>query len=294
MPLVSRTKRGGHVAEPVQRGIVSRLELPRANGEIETDISKFIHLVSGDRKIGKSSLFKEFEDPFFIFCEPGGISISSKKVNISSWEDFKKIVYLLESEPDYCRTVIIDTGYMAYEWCYDFCLRSMNLTSPRDEAWGTAWKFIEREFRTEQMKILNAGFGLGVTAHTEMKTLKTRQGVEYEKLTVQLGGQATKFYNAFADIIVHIQYDERGERELVIRGDNTVEAGTRTSQNFLYTDGSRIKSIPFDFTDESIPEKSAYKRYNDAFYNKLVKPQTTVKTSSVDGGLPRVSRKPRS
>jgi hypothetical protein len=178
-------------------------------------------------------------------------------------------VYQLEGDPDYCDIVIIDTGYMAYELCFDFCLRKLKITDPRDEGWGSGWKLIEREFRNEQMKILNAGFGLGVTAHTEMKTLKTRQGVEYQKLCIQLGGQAGKFYNSFADIICHFQYDEKGKREIILRGDNLVEAGTRTKENFFFTDDTPIMTLPIDFTGEKDPAKEAYKVLVKAFNNQL-------------------------
>lgn len=228
-------------------------------------------LVSGDRKIGKTTFFKEFPDPFFLFCEPGGKSIRAKKVDIRSWEDFTKVVFLLESNPSYCKTVVIDTGYMLYEYCYAFMLEKFNIEHPNDEAWGNAWKFIEREFRTEQSKIIDAGFGLGITAHTEIKTVRNRQGIEVQKLAIQLGSQATKFYNAFADIIVHYQYDENGNREMVIRGDNTIEAGTRTTDSFLYTDGTRIKTLPMEFSEFPNPEAKAFELFTKAFNNAVVK-----------------------
>jgi hypothetical protein len=229
--------------------------------------------VSGDRKIGKTSFLNQFPDPFFCFCEPGGISTKAKKKNVRCWEDFQDITSLLTAKRDYCRNVNLDTGYMLYEYCWDYCLRHFGIEKPQDESWGSAWKFIEREFRMEQMKIIDAGFGLGITAHTEIKTVKNRQGLEREKLTIQLGGQATKFYNAFADIIVHYQYDDNGRREMVIRGDNTIEAGTRTTDNFLYTDGSRIMSLPMDFSEAKCPEKEAFALFTKAFNNELKKVQ---------------------
>jgi len=275
-----RPTRAGSLAARQDRNSSGIRELPSYEKGVETDLSRFVVLVSGDRKIGKTTFFKEFPDPFFCFCEPGGKSIPGKKVNIRCWEDFKKVTTLLTATPDYCKTVVIDTGYMLYEYCFDFCLRTFGIDRPQDESWGNAWKFIEREFRTEQLKITDAGYGLGATAHTEIKTVKNRQGIEHEKLTIQLGGQATKFYNAFADIIVHYQYDENGRREMVIRGDNTIEAGTRTTDNFLYTDGSRISSLPMEFSNAKRPEKEAFALFEKAFNNGIEREGGKVATRS--------------
>jgi hypothetical protein len=269
MGIVRPVRRGSLSVQPQRRARIT--ELPEYDDCIETNLFRYVILVSGDRKIGKTTFLREYPDPFFCFCEPGGVSVKAKKKNVRCWEDFQDLTALLEAKPDYCETVVIDTGYMLYEYCFDYCLRTFGIDKPQDEAWGNAWKFIEREFRTMQMKIIDSGFGLGVTAHTEIKTVKNRQGLEREKLTIQLGGQATKFYNAFADIIVHYQYNDDHNREMVIRGDDTIEAGTRTTDNFLYTDGSRIKSLQMEFTDVKRPEKAAFDLFVKAFNNELQK-----------------------
>jgi hypothetical protein len=250
------------------------MTLPEGPEEAETDFYHYIHLISGDRKIGKTDLLSNFPDCFFIFGEPGGRSIRARKRWILSWDDFKTLVYWLCLRPDYCKTIHLDTGYMLYELCFSYMLRELNIDKPQDEDWGNAWKFVEKEFRDEHMKLLSSGFGLAITAHTETKHIKKGK-LEYDKLCIQLGGQAGKFYNAFADIIIHYQYGTNGKREMAVRGDNTIEAGTRTKDNFLYTDGQPIITLPCDFTGQPDPGKLTFELYKAAFENRLKNPGAT-------------------
>jgi hypothetical protein len=250
---------------------IRSVQLPEEESIPESDMNRFTFLISGERKIGKSSLCAQFPDTLFLMCEPGGKALKARIINIDRWEDVKSVVFQLCSQRDYCKTVVIDTGYMFYELCFDYCLRTMGIDKPSDESWGNAWKLIEREFRSVHSDLINAGFGLIITAHTEIKEVKKRDGVTYSKLTTQLGGQATRFYNGFVDILCHYNYDSNGKRELIIRGDDFVEAGTRTEENFFFSDGSPIMSIPMDFSGKKNPAKYAFEHLSDAFYNRLIK-----------------------
>jgi hypothetical protein len=153
---------------------------------------------------------------------------------------------------------------MCYERCFEYCLRTLGLTSPRDEAWGSAWKFIDKEFRTAHTRLLNLGLGFIVTAHSELKEVQRRDGSAYNKLTTQLGGQATRYYSAVVDVIAYYAYDLHGNRELVLKGTGDLEAGSRIKGHFLSQNGEPISAVSMGKSEEE-----GYRNFLAAFNNSL-------------------------
>jgi hypothetical protein len=240
-------------------------ELPDALSEPAENLEQYTMLVFGERKIGKTTLFARYPDPFFLFFEPGGKALRLKSRYMESWEDFLHAISLLEKNPGYCKTVIIDTGFMCYERCFEYCKKKLGLEDIRDEAWGGGWKVIDAEFRAAHERLFALGLSFQVTAHTEIKHFKKKDGTEYDKLTTQLGGQATRFYNGIVDIISYYQYGNGGRRVLTIRGSDHVEAGSRVEGHFKFADGSPIDDIPMGNSPEE-----AFRNLQLAFDNKLI------------------------
>jgi hypothetical protein len=246
-----------------------KLELPKSKSKPETDLSKVMWLLYGERKIGKTSLAAEFDDPLFFMFEPGGKALSIRQVNIPEWGTFKEYLTLLEKNPGYCKTVVIDTGYQAYEKCLDWVCKTHGISHPSDEEWGKGWDMVRKEFTQAHDRIFNMGLGFIVTAHSEIKEVLRRDGSKYHKLSVQLGGAPFKYYAGVADIIAYYQYDDKGQRELTVRGDSFIEAGCRLTDAFRYTDGTEISHIPIG----NKGTKKAYEILLNAFANKLIKPK---------------------
>ena len=264
---------------------IPKLTLPEAPSEISNNLSDYIWLLYGERKIGKTTLLAQFEDVFFLMFDPKNRGLAIYQRHVSKWEEFLKYIKLLEENPDYCKMVIIDTGFMAYEMCYAYVCKKHGVEDPRDKGWAVVWKDISREFMEAHERILNLGLGLGITAHADIKEITRKDGTSYNKLTTQLGSAAFKYYNGLVDIIAYYHYNEKGNRELLLRGDSLVEAGTRIEQHFQYTDGSPVVNIPMGKNP-----KEAFNNVQKAFNNQLMRPKEAERKSKTKKSFKRKKR----
>lgn len=258
---------------PSESADTSSLSLPKRNGIPLRNLSDFTYLFYGERKIGKTTIFSQFEDPFFLMFEPGAKALSIRERFCSTWEHFLAYLDLLEKNPKYCKTVVIDTGHGAYERCFDYVCRSFGVEHPTDintekNKWEASkvWKAIEKEFISAHNRIADLDVAFAVTAHSTLREVKRRDGSIYDKLTIELGSQAFKFYAGVVDVIGYYQYNIKSERVLTIAGDDMVEAGSRVKGHFRYNDGSPIVDIPMGQSEEQ-----AYRNLELAFNNKLKK-----------------------
>lgn len=228
--------------------------------------SDYDFMIYGPRHVGKTTLFSEFEDPFFMMWEPGGKALAIKQLAIPSWEVALDVLQSLKSKKGYCKTVVMDTGYMAYERCFEWTLKKFGVISPQDKSFGTVWKFIEKEFREFHFKIKDIGMSLGITAHSEVKEVKEKSGVSYDKLQTQLSSQAQRLYKGIIDVTGYYNKSKDGTRVLTIQDDSFIEAaGNRAEGHFLYKDTHLpIAEIPMGKN-----KKEAYQNLLKAFNNQL-------------------------
>lgn len=247
--------------------------LPEGLSEVSHRLEDYSFLIYGERKIGKTELFSQFDGALFFMFDPPNVGLAIKQMYMPTWKHFKKALELLkkrlESDPEYCKFVVIDTGFMAYERCYQYMVREiLGIENAQNNDRGLAWKEISREFMEAHDIIFQLGLGLGVTAHAEIRTVKRKDGTSYDKLTTQLGAQAFKFYNGALDIVAFYQYNVSNKRELTIRGNSLIEAGVRIKKDthFMNEDGTQIDNILMGTS-----AKQAYKNLLSAFDNNLEK-----------------------
>lgn len=257
-------------AKRVVKSSDSGLSLPTGLSEPTGNMMEYSWLIYGERKIGKTTLLSMFPNHFFLMFEKGAKGLRIRKEYVEDWNQFLGYLTLLEKNPTYCDTVILDTGGECYEQCLIQTKADLSLEDIRDKAWGGGYVEIRQRFAAAHERLFRLPAGFAVTAHSEVKTIKPKFGAEYDKISIQLSGQAFKYYAGVVDTIAYYHYDDDGRRILTIRGDETVEAGTRCEGHFLYPDGTPIKDIPMGDSKEE-----AWENLCAAFRNELPKPRET-------------------
>lgn len=241
--------------------------LPKKDGGICDKLNEFTYLIHGEPGIGKSTFAQQFPDSFFLFFEPGGRTIHHRKKFIPDWSDALKVLKQLEKNPGYCQTVIIDTGYKAYEKCLHWSMADMGLTEPGDEDWGKAWTYIEKNFIEFHYRLLAAGYSYLTIAHSEYMVIKKRNKPEVHKIKTMLGKQAWRYYWTDADLVGYYELNADGERVLQIRENPDVEVKCRIDNHFLYSGTNKIiKEIPMGKN-----KFEAFNNFEAAFNNCLSK-----------------------
>ena len=255
------------VAKPKTK-MPTGFKLPTEKSIPSNNLNDYSIFLYGEKKIGKTTFVSQWEDAYFMMFEPGAKALSILKSDIPDWETFKLAIDLLEENPDYCKTVVIDTVDLCYEACFNYMGRKLRIEHPSDvNDYGKTWNQYEREFVSQLQRIFNLGKGCVFISHAEQKDLKTRTGSVFNKLEPTAPKQAQRFLGGIVDLWAYYGYRNK-QRILVIDGDEYINAGNRFINNFKYTNGKRVEVVPMG----NSPEES-FKNFNNAYLNKLVAPK---------------------
>lgn len=226
--------------------------LPIEPKAAETDPLRYVLLLYGREKIGKTTWLSSFPDALFLTTEPGTKGLRIFEYNADdggcrTWEHIRAAVALLETNPNRFRTVVIDTADRAYDLCMDYVCRALGIDHPGESAdgrkdFGKSWKEVKKEFANIVHRILQTGRGLAFTSHAKEETFRSRGGDEFVRIHPTMSGQARGVVEALVDLFFYAEYmrapDGTPRRVLITEGDELVWAGHRRIEN---ADGELIR-----------------------------------------------------
>lgn len=266
---ISTTKKKKKKKKTKQTIVVS---IPKHPTKVSTDFRLFSVLIHGEKKIGKTSLFKHEDGAFFLQFDPIQLSLAIRQKHVPDWSHFLAYIDLLEADPGNVRTIIVDGADIAYQACFNWSCMKMAITHPHDENdYGKSWNFIRSEFEHAILRLLalnQEGIATRFICHSKWAEIKTRGGGKTEKLIPFLTSQAEEVLNGRIDIWAAYTYIE-DKRVLIIEGDEEIGAGHRVDGRFLTPDKEAIKEI---YMGKS--SKEAYSNLLEAFNNEQL--YTTV------------------
>lgn len=206
--------------------------------EVSKDLCGYTIMFYGEPKTGKTTIASQFDQALLLAFEVGYLAIPGIMAQpINSWSEFKKVLKQLKSEEahDVYKNIIVDTADIAYDLCEKWICSQQGVSNIADLAFGKGYKMASKEFDECLRQIPQMGYGLILISHSQDKTFKDEEGVEYNQIVPTLSNQPRLVVDRMSDIIgyAHPVQEEDGSTHTILymRGTPRFVAGSR----FKYT-----------------------------------------------------------
>ena len=196
---------------------------------ISRDLKSKYVLIFSEPKAGKTSLATQIDKSLLVAFERGYNALAGiKKVDITSWSDFKMMLRQLKDDQvkDMYDVLIIDTASIAWERCTEYICNQNHVTNLTDMAYGKGYAAASTEFSKMFRDIAALGYGIVFLAHSEEK-IPFGGSEEQGYIAPMLDKRPYKIINGMVDIIACIDVDKNtGERFLQMRSTPRIMAGS--------------------------------------------------------------------
>jgi hypothetical protein len=221
--------------------------------QVSRNLRGYSVLFYGEPKSGKTTTASQFPGALVLAFEKGYLTIPGIMAkDINSWGEFRKTLRELD-DPDVknaFQTVVIDTADIAYGYCEKYvCSQASDAKNSyeniADIPFGKGYKMAQAEFDVCIRKILQMNYGLVLISHSQDKTFKDAQGVEFNQIVPTLDNRARLICERTCDIIGYSRTLETAEGK-------SVKLFMRETPRFVA--GSRFKYTPdvIDFSYDSL------------------------------------------
>lgn len=218
-------------------------------------------LISGEKKIGKTSLANQFGNNLVMAHEIGYKGLRIRKEDVPDWETARAVVRALRKDRFY-NTVTIDTADKSFKQCEEWSNRRLGISHASEEEWGKGWAAIRTEYERFIDSLTHTGKGVILISHTQEREVKRRNGETYTVIASTMPRQGREIIEGLVDIWCYFGYDGN-RRVLTIIGDDHISAGHRFSERFRTPDGQPIRNIDMGRSPEE-----GYKNFLRAWNNK--------------------------
>ena len=213
--------------------------VPRVN------FTEYSGIISAPAKFGKTTLASMYPKSILLAFEKGYKAQSVNVKDINEWDDFVEFIDLLEEHRDEIgdsiQTITIDTVNMAYAMAEPYMLRKESIkdgkryTKKEDIPYGQGWGRHDKYFEEQIQRIYSLGFQPTYITHMEIKTVRPKDGEEYDVYKTTMPDRLANIIFPECDYIIYgdriTLKDENGEpvtkRRITTRGNEVIQAGNR-------------------------------------------------------------------
>lgn len=271
-PTVSKVSSSNGSGQPkvvninAQASKVGELTLPTGLNQPSDKVSDYTIMLAGEKKIGKSAFAAQFPNHFILECEPGNAKhLTARFRDVTSWPVFKKYLEMLEANPNFAETYIIDDIPSLSSLCQDWVCKQRGIEHPSDQTHGKGWNAVESEFKRALNRFQALPGGKIYTAHNVYKEYEKKSGAKFSRLETSCGSQADRYMDAVANMWMVMQYGPNRERIITIQGDELLKAGCDIVGHFIdKVTKKKLINIPMGDSAEQ-----AYMNFCKAWDNEM-------------------------
>ncbi len=168
----------------------------------------------GPEGIGKSTFAAQLPQPLFIDTEGGTRHLDVQRFaeRPSSWTLLLEQVKYVQSHPDVCRTLVIDTADWAEALCVRHICDKQNLGGLEDFGYGKGYVYLQEEFARLLQLLTDLAEGRGVnvllTAHAAMRKFEQPQEMgAYDRWELKLSKKVAPLVKEWADLLLFANYE---------------------------------------------------------------------------------------
>lgn len=264
MPIVKKDK-ADHDSDRPKRVPAAKVEvnvsLPDEKSDPISDLGKAVILITGEKKIGKTSLTSCFGKNLNLSFEIGYKGLRIFQVDVPDWDTARALQRKLRKDSKF-DTVTVDTADQAFKKMEKWVLKKHGISHASEMEWGKGWAAIKQEFEDFIDGLTHTGKGVILISHSQEKEVRTRDGGSYDRVMATIPKSGREIIEGLVDIWCHYGYEGK-RRVLTILGDDHISAGHRFTDRFKTPDGRPIRRI-----DMGRNEKEGYANFVAAWNNE--------------------------
>lgn len=192
-------------------------------------------VIYGPEGIGKSTQASHFPKP--IFCDTEG---STKSMDVTrfeapkSWEDIFQAIKYVETDPDCCKSFVLDTADWAEMLCIKYTCQKGGVNGIEDFGYGKGYVYLQENFKKlldELDKLIELGINVVVTAHAKMRKFEQPDEMgAYDRWEMKLSRQVSPMLKEWADMVLFANY-----KTYVVEDDKTKSKKAQGGKRVMYT-----------------------------------------------------------
>lgn len=242
------------------------MELPTKKHVPSNNLSDYVLLFAGEKKVGKTSIANQFPEAFIIECEPGNADhIECYRQDVATWNQFEQIVSLLEKEPTRYKTVVIDEIPNLFRYCELQVCKELAIDSIGDAGWAKGWNLLRNKMIGTLARLQSLPIGVIYTAHTAIKQYTDRTGAKKDRLEINASNMLSEILDANVNTWLVFLSDKDGNRNCICQADSFIKACVGLpGKCFRTTDGHLLKQFPLGESPEEA-YANILKAYNNGY-----------------------------
>ena len=191
-------------------------------------------VIYGVEGIGKSTLASHFPDPVFIDTEGSTARLDVARFDApKSWAMLNNEVKYVISNPDCCKTLVVDTADWAEKLCISDILAEHKWDGIEDPGYGKGYVYVKEKFGSllnQLTEVMTKGVNVVLTAHAQITKFEQPDELgAYDRWSLKLSKQTAPLVKEWCDMLLFCNYktmvvnvDGRG----AVKGKNKAQGGT--------------------------------------------------------------------